>query len=76
MINPNFEDKLSPETEKVLNEKYEEGVALFNERLKFVEIPIGGRHKSDEGLEEKPSQNDELPELTEEELQSLWDKWE
>ena len=76
MINPNFEDKLSPETEKVLNEKYEEGVALFNERLSFADIPIGRRYKSDEGLEEKPSQNDELPELTEEELQSLWDKWE
>lgn len=76
LVNPNFEKELSPETEKMLNEKYEEGVALFQERLSFVDIPIGGHQKSSGNFENKNKENDVLGEISEEELQSLWDKWE
>lgn len=73
LINPNFEEELSPETEKLLKEKYEEGVAAFHERLNFIDIPIGGKRQKEEEVINK---NHDLGEISEEELQSLWDNWE
>lgn len=75
-VNPNFEKELSPETEKILQEKYEEGVKNFQDRINFVDVPMGIKQEGNEDLEEKADNNNALAEISEEELQSLWDKWE
>ena len=48
----------------------------FQDRINFVDVPMGIKQEGNEDLEEKADNNNALAEISEEELQSLWDKWE
>ena len=59
LLNPNFEKDLTPETEKLLQEKFEEGLAEYQERLSFVGGPIEKTipEETQEGSENIPESN-------------------
>ena len=56
-MNPNFEKELSPETEKMLQEKYEEGVKAFQERINFVDVPIKRSEPEEDSPETESEEN-------------------